>query len=233
VQIIKQLRQNMGISQTDLANALKVSLRTIQLYEKKDANIPMKNLNKIAAYFDLSIADLYFKELKEPDEPYLKGIKRFHHGTIMHVLPNGKILLSAPLLFLSQQENFINADANIAQLNNLTYIDFLLDSFVDVPHIAFEILGDAMNDGSIHSISNGNVVLGQKCELDDMAKAIPNKNSFVIVTKQRIHCKSVTAISQKAQRILCHNLNPSPEYQDFEIVLDEVLAIYQVIKKQF
>ncbi len=62
---IKQLRRKKNLSQSDLAKEIGVSLRTIQLYEKKNANIPIKNLTRIAAYFDLSIAELYLQEVNE------------------------------------------------------------------------------------------------------------------------------------------------------------------------
>ena len=57
--IIKQLRKQRKISQTVLANEIGVSLRTIQHYEKGDIDIPMRKLQKIARFFEVSISDMF------------------------------------------------------------------------------------------------------------------------------------------------------------------------------
>ncbi|MCB0374607.1 MAG: helix-turn-helix transcriptional regulator [Sinomicrobium sp.] len=57
--IIKQLRKQRKISQTALAREIGVSLRTIQHYEKGDIDIPMRKLQKIANFFEVSISDMF------------------------------------------------------------------------------------------------------------------------------------------------------------------------------
>ena len=59
-----------------------VSLRTIQLYERKDANIPIKNLTKIAEYFGLTIAELYMHEVNDMGEAYTKRQPFTKHGSV-------------------------------------------------------------------------------------------------------------------------------------------------------
>ena len=232
MEIIKQLRKKNGISQSDLAMATGVSLRTIQLYEKKDANIPIKNLTKIAEYFNTSIAELYFYEVKEPHQPYIKHT-HLHQGNVLQPLENGKTLLSAPLLLLEAQKTFLENPEDAKLLKGLTYVDFLMDTVGEGLHIAFEILGDSMNDGSAQAISNGNIVLGRKQSTTALAGIEKNLNApFVVVAKDRILCKSITGVSKEKGTILCHSLNPSPEYRDFEVPISEIVGLYRVVKRQ-
>ena len=66
--IIKELRKQRKIGQKTLADEIGVSLRTIQHYEKGDIDIPMKKLQKIARFFEVSIADM-FKEYEASEAP--------------------------------------------------------------------------------------------------------------------------------------------------------------------
>jgi len=55
---------------------------------------------------------------------------------------------------------------------------------------------------------------------------------YVLVCADRIICKQLTGYNKKNNSLQCHNLNPSPEYQDFELPLEDVLQVFKVVKKQ-
>jgi len=216
-----------------LAGVIGVSLRTIQLYEKKDANIPIKNLTKIAEYFGISIAELYFHEVKEPHQPYTKKAY-FNQCNVLQPLENGKILLSAPLVLLGEQKEFLENPEDTEFLKGLTYVDFLMETVAERQYTAFEVLGDSMNDGSDRAISNGNIVLGRKEPITEDESIQKNLGEpFVILTTGRILCKSITAIFKERGMLLCHSLNSSPEYQDFEVPIADIVGLYLVVKKQW
>jgi transcriptional regulator with XRE-family HTH domain len=52
---IKELRQKKGISQTELANQIGVTIRTIQHWEKGSKNITIDKLDRINSYFELNM----------------------------------------------------------------------------------------------------------------------------------------------------------------------------------
>ena len=86
------------MSQTDLAKIVGVSLRTVQLYEKKDANIPIKNLIKIAEHFDHSIAELYSYEANVQNGIHdsQNALTKAHHP--IRPLTKEKFLITVPLV---------------------------------------------------------------------------------------------------------------------------------------
>lgn len=89
--IIKELRQKFGINQTKFAQEIGVSLRKVQLYGRKNANIPMKNLKKIAEFFEMTIPELFIHEFHDPDthgkkRPYTK------HGSVFYPLVSHVLL---------------------------------------------------------------------------------------------------------------------------------------------
>lgn len=233
MQTIKELRQKKGINQSELALAIGVSLRTIQLYEKKDANIPIKNLTKIADFFGFSIAELYSREIKEPQEFYYSKNTFAKHGNTIYPLEGGRFVLRAPLLTIKQQKDFLQQIDDTSFINGLEKIGFLLESVDDTFYMAFEVMGNAMNDGTSNAIPNGAVVLGKTSQASRWSKNnLKMGTPYVIVLKNRIVCKAITGFSIENGAMMCHNLNPSPEYRDFEISASEILGLYEIVKKQ-
>ena len=56
---IKAYRNKMGMTQTDLAIRLGVTMKTVQNYENNNVTIPKKSIEKIAEIFNVSVRDLY------------------------------------------------------------------------------------------------------------------------------------------------------------------------------
>ncbi len=232
--ILKQLRKKKKISQTDLANAIGVSLRTIQLYEKKDANIPIKNLTKIAEYFGLSIAEMYMYEVNENEVVYLNTNMLSKKSNKVYDIEPGKYFIMAPLVSQNQYKQYIKNHTDIDFLERLPKIGFIMNHVTSNKYVAFEIMGDSMDDGSIESIPNKAVVLGEQLEINEKnLSEIKAPNSLkVMICKDRILCKKIVEYREKANAILCTNLNKSPEYQDFELPVTDMLQFFSIVKKQ-
>ncbi len=231
MQIIKQLRRRNGINQSDLAAAIGVSLRTIQLYEKKDANIPIKNLSQIADFFKVSIAELYLQEVNEEESSYGSKKIKSADGNVAYALPNGKYVVTVPVLLSHFHKQFLQE----LRLEDPINMGFVVDNFDAGGYMAFEIIGDAMSDGSIQSIPNGALVLGKSFPKETL---LENNNlellntPLILVSKTRIICKQFTGHNTSNASISCSSLNKSPEYRDFELPLAEIRKVYKVVKRQ-
>ncbi|MGX1928150.1 helix-turn-helix domain-containing protein [Flagellimonas sp. 2504JD4-2] len=227
---IKQLRRKKGINQSDLAKEIGVSLRTIQNYEQQGANIPTKNLSKIAAYFDLSIPELY---LQEENETYVEQKAFIRHGCVFYPMEFGKHHVIVPLILVERQKNYIDSLAE-SRLGNSPYkTGFIIDFLEEDPLKAFEVSGNSMNDGSLDAIPNKAIVLGIKIKKERLSKeSSVLDTSCILVCKDRIICKRITGFDASTNTFHCQNLNKSPEFQDFDLALTEVLEIFRVVKKQ-
>lgn len=230
--IIKQLRRKKNMSQTNLANSIGVSLRTIQLYEKKNANIPIKNLTKIANHFDIGIDQLYANEVNESGTNYDKK-KKLLKGHRISKLGPGKYLLEAPLITDKLQMNFIEKHGNNVFINSLPSIGFVLDQVSVASYLAFEISNASMDNGLINGIPKKAIVLCKQIAKKEVMKRAHDSNAkWVIVHKNSVMCKEITHYNRKNGIVTCHSLNNSPEFPDFVINLEEVKAFYMIIKKQ-
>ena len=231
--IIKQLRRKKNISQSQLGKEIGVSLRTIQLYERKNANIPIKNLTKIANFFDMTIAEMYLQEVNDMGESYTKQQPFTKHGSVFYPLDHGKYLVMAPLVLMEWHKKYIES---LEKQNGRVPFQsaFVIDFLAKEPHRIFEVSGDSMNDSTIHAIPNKAYVLGLGLKKESFTKDDETlwKKSYILVCKGRIVCKQLTGYSKEKGALHCHNLNTSPEFQDFELPLDDVLQIFKIVKKQ-
>lgn len=234
--ILKQLRRKKNVSQTDLAKGIGVSLRTIQLYEKKDANIPIKNLTKIAEFFELSIGELYSREgVRESLGTYdkLDLLTPKAHNRIIKLAP-GRYLVSTPLIISKQQDEYISRFDNPKFLSELPHMDMFIEQVSVGRYVAFEITNNSMDNGGKSSIPDKSVVLGKLVainKIQTMLRDYPDV-AWILIHRNGIMCKKIVSYSKKEKTIRCNSLNSSPEYSDFEIHVDHINQLFMVIKKQ-
>ncbi len=232
--VLKQLRRKKDINQSDLAEAIGVSLRTIQLYEKKNANIPIKNLTKIAQFFGVSISQLYAHEVNEIDLVYDrtdKNAKRVHE--IRKISP-GKYVLITPFVAAEQQDDYIHLFDKRSFISGLVKLGFVIDRVSVANYMAFEIANESMNNGKYNGIPGKAIVLGKQVSIKELKKKIGvvDFQYWVIVHKDGIMCKDVVSYDKKNETIVCQSLNASPEFPDFEIRLADIKQVFAIIRKQ-
>ena len=172
MQIIKELRKKKGVTQTDLAEAIGVSLRTIQTYEKKDASISNKRLEQIAAYFELSAIEMQIREVNEDEATYGNQKPFDHFGSRCYALDFGKTFMLVRLLLAETQEEYAKTVKSDEEAKDVMKTGFVLETLNDSSHLAFEIAGDYMNDGTIQSIPNKSIVLGVEHTVNELNCAI-------------------------------------------------------------
>lgn len=112
-------------------------------------------------------------------------------------------------------------------------IDFIVDKIGHGNYMAFEIKGDSMDDDSKRSFSHGDKVLVRELDRVHWKDGIRfNHYPFwVIVLGKTILCKQIIDHDTKLNQITCHSLNPSPEYQDFTVDLNDVYRLFNVVQK--
>ncbi|WP_299430860.1 helix-turn-helix transcriptional regulator [uncultured Maribacter sp.] len=228
------MRRKKNISQTDLAEAIGVSLRTIQLYEKREANIPRKNLDKIADFFNVSISELYATEVNEINIEYKKPIQKKSKEQAHKIikLGPGKYLVQAPLIIAEKQIKYLEKLEDILFLKQMPLIGFILENVSVSNYAAFEITNNSMFSGDYNGLPNKTIVLGKGVSLKEFGKSFSTADYWVIVLGNSIMCKQITNYNKKENTITCHSLNISPEFPDFTLNLKDVKLLFRVIKKQ-
>lgn len=251
---IKELRKKKKESQSTLASVVGVSLRTIQNYESGDVNIPLNNLKKIAQHYDVPVSYL-FKEndisLEKNDGEYSisfdvdieksdKNSFPTKSGNLIKELSNGKYLLTVPMIPHKAYATYISEFMDADYVSDLTKVSFVVDRVPRGVYRGFEIKNDSMNDATLErgpsrdAILQGDIVLGRELGRQHWKSPL-RTNDFpfwIIVTKHNIICKEIINHDVEKGIITCHSLNDSPEFQDFDLKLDDCLQLFNIVKKQ-
>ena len=90
-----------------------------------------------------------------------------------------------------------------------------------------------MNGGGIYDTPGGAEVLGRRLGKHHWPDGFrPTDYGWIIVSRSGIFHKDIEDTDTPGQ-ILCTSRNPSPEFSDFTLILDEVHSIWKVIKRMF
>lgn len=237
---VKEIRKSLNLSQTDFGKRIGASLRSVQMYEsgntKPSADV-LLNILELDKQINSQkyIVDISNISVNEDSEVY-----KTKSGNIIDELPNGKFLLTVPLLPYKAHATYISEFQDAEYISDLTKVSFIVDRVPRGSYMAFEIQNDSMNDATLDreasrsAILNGDIVLGRELGKQHWDSKL-NTNSYpywIIVHKDTIVCKEIINHDIDRGVIKCHSLNSSPEFQDFELKLNDCHQLFNIIKKQ-
>lgn len=168
---------------------------------------------------------------KNANELYLET----KSGMKYYKLSENEYKMRVPLVPYKAYARYISdtSDTIEAERDQWEEIDFIVDRIGHGNYMAFEIKGDSMDDDSKRSFSHGDKVLVRELDRIYWKDGIRYKQYpyWVIVSGSTILCKQIIKHDIENNQITCHSLNPSPEYKDFVMDLNEVYRLFNVIQK--
>ena len=150
---------------------------------------------------------------------------------------DGEIIIEVPLLNHEAYARYLDdtIEARIYESDKL--VSFAVEKFDTAFHLAFKVYGDSMNDGRLTDTPDKAIVLGREVDkslwFDGGLKIDKYGYGWVILTGRNILFKDIVSFDKSKGLITCHSRNPSPEYSDFELSLNEVHQIFKVLKRIF
>lgn len=154
-------------------------------------------------------------------------------GICYKELSNGKFQMTVPFVPQKAYAKYLDEIRDAEEVTYDTW-DFIVDKIGHGDYRAFEIKGDSMDDDSKRSICNGDIVLARDLARTHWMSPLNIKDFpyWIIVHDNTVICKQIVSHDTKKGTIICHSLNDSPEYsKDFEIKLDEVCKLYNIIQR--
>ena len=195
------------------------------------------NISVLASYFQVSEEWLLSGEGKmdkigslNDNSPHLitkSGVKYFE-------LPNGKFRMRVPFIPIKAYAKYVDEcrDADFF-CGEFEEFDFIVDKVGHGRYFAFEIKGDSMDNDSKRSLSNGDIVLARELGKEHWKDRlhVDDYPNWIIVLGNTILCKQITGQNLEAGEITCHSLNPSPEYSDFTLNLNDVCQLCNIVQR--
>ena len=111
---------------------------------------------------------------------------------------------------------------------------FETDKIVHGKYFAFEMKGDSMDDGKRNSFEEGDKILVRELNRTHWKDGLRfNDHPFwVVVFDSSVLIKQIIDQDLEKGTITFHSLNPSPEYSDFTLKMDDIRALYYVLQKK-
>lgn len=224
-QIILQ-KNSRKLSNNDLGKVIGKTGDAFRMSLKRKS-LNQLEIEKLEQYF--GIENINEQIVNDPKELF-----NTKSGNNFEELSEGKYLMTVPLIPYKAQARYISEYSDAEFISELNRVSFVVDRVVKGKYRAFEIQNDSMNDGTIDSIPDGAIVLGRELQKHHWKNKF-NINTYpfwIIVHQETIVCKQIIDHDTEKGTITCHSLNPSPEYPDFKLNLDEIHQMFNIVKKQ-
>lgn len=146
------------------------------------------------------------------------------------ILLDDVMLLNVPLVQEYAYAGYMSGYSDENYLNDLPTIPFISDKQYKGTYMAFQVRGDSMNDGTIDSYIQGDILLCREINKQYWKSRLHiNKWDFVIVHKtEGILVKKISAHDPETGAITAHSLNQM--YDDMELNLADVAQLFNVVK---
>lgn len=207
-ELIKQYRLELGMTQKELAEAIGATRLSIVKYERGE---PISRRYKEAL-------ELLFKEKSNSLTD--------KYGMRYQPMPCGRYKVDVPFISM----HLINTFIKTGSIDDSS-LCFLKKQIDDGKYFAFEIDNNSMNNNSRYSLALNDIVLTKQIDIDNFHHEYDNKDLWIIILSDSFMCKQIVKVNKSSKEILCHSLNPSPEYSDFSIKLDSIKKIYKIVQR--
>lgn len=240
-EILKQLIKDNNLTASKLATRTDLNRSTVGRIIK-GAVASESTLQKLSNYFNLPIEYLEFgnKEykqhesntthFKEPQTPYYSN----NNGNEFTRIDDNNYIMKMPLIEIPAQAGFCES---YGQVDYITGIDNFHSIIVSEPHkgkyLAFRVKGDSMDCGTSQAITTGSIVTVRELKRELWRDKLKYKERPYWIVCHRDNSypvlKQITKHDTTKGIITCHSTNTSPEFQDFDLHLDEVTALFYVV----
>lgn len=231
---VKKLIEDKGVTPYEVSVKTGVSQSTLsRVLNENTLKLSLKNTEMLAKYFNVSEEWISSGndnnstyDLKEPYIVNKAGIEYYK-------LSNNRYRMRVPFVPMQAYAKYIDEHRDADFWTQDKFYEFLVDSIHHGNYMAFEIKGDSMDDDSRRSLSEGDVVLARELNKDLWRSKLHIENfpNWIIVLDNTILCKQIIHHDTNKGVITCHSLNPSREYSDFTVNLNEVKQLFNIVQR--
>lgn len=234
-----------GIRQEDIAARLGCTQANVSCYLSGRRNFGRRTAEKWGSEFGFNVSWLLTGEgsmfADSPDglaaEVYdnqaefvvenSTGAKFYKRGN--------KLYMTVKLVPFAAYARFIEpTDMIEAERDEWEDVTFEVPSVVHGQYYAFQVKGDSMDNGMRDSFEEGDRVLVRRLNRQYWTDNVRFHEHpyWIVVTKNSILLKQMTCQNKKEGTFTFHSLNPSVEYSDFTLRIDDINSLYYVLKKK-
>lgn len=156
------------------------------------------------------------------------------NGAKFYDLGNGKYRMTVKLVPYCAYGRFANVHDTLEKdRDDWEDESFEVSQIAHGNYLSFEVKNDSMDDGTRQSFEAGDRLLVRELNRIHWRDKLRYTDHpyWVIAFGSSVLIKQIIGQDMERGVITLHSLNPSPEYSDFELSIDEIQKLYYVIKK--
>lgn len=230
-ELLDNIRKREKISQAQIAREIGVS--TQHLSDVKNGRFPFTDelREKIERRYTLSYVHQYANAIPSMEITDVEYIGENRNDGMFFRDAEGKLYISVPHVPYYARGEFPNLAESLEPLGEWGREVYEVDRKASGRYLSFDIRGDSMDNGEWKCLRDGDKVLVRELEYDNWRTLRAGDHRFwVLVFGSSVLIKEISSFDPTTGVITCHSLNPSPEYADFTLSLDDVRHLYYVIK---
>lgn len=157
------------------------------------------------------------------------------NGARFYDLGNGKYRMVTKLVPFCVYGRFANeADTLDPDKEDWEEESFEVSNIAHGNYLSFEIKGESMDDGTRNSFEAGDHVLVRELNRIHWTDRLRYNDYpyWVVVFDSSVLIKQIIHQDLENGTITFHSLNPSPEYCDFQLSLNNIRKLYYVVQKK-
>lgn len=153
-------------------------------------------------------------------------------GITYYKREDGQLLMKVPIVPISALGSPADEYQQILEDFNGELVTIEVNEVHHGSYIAFRIEGDSMDDGTWNGFRKGDTVVVRELSRDKWLPKLHIRDwpYWVVVFGNNVRIKEIVAQDETTGAITLHSLNPSPEYCDFTLNLDEVSRLFNVVQ---
>lgn len=216
---LREARKHLGFSQTDFASQLGIKQGSYSDLERgRNKNISESIVLLLKLNFNLN-PEWIHNGIGEMILPNLNNARSKEINNFMNV----------PLVPVRGKAGYLTGYGDMEFIESLPTIPVIVDRAYKGKYMCFEVDGDSMDDRSADALFDKDVVLGRDIKRELWTSKLHIKDwDFIIVHQDGITIKRITEHDPETGIIKCHSINPI--YDDFELNLNQVYELYNLIK---
>lgn len=219
---IKTIRKLKKLSQEDLANKIGVQKQHISGWETNKYQPNKENLDKLATALGVKLTDLY--NYSEEKHTSVSDIALTYEA-----VQKNREVVAIRVVEAKAQAGYLRGYADPEYMDTLPQIYVSREFERGGNYVAFTVNGDSMDDGTKRSLCQGDVVVGKELQKHYWSSKLHfNRVLFIIVHRDGVLFKQITAHDVATGEITCHSFNP--HYEDFTLNLKEVSQLFYIKK---
>lgn len=234
---LKYLLEKENVSAYRIWKDTAITKGTIANYIEGKTNPNKSNIAILASYFNVNEDWLFKGEGEMVTTPKLKDDKPYlvtKSGAKYYEMANGKYRMRVPFIPIKAYAKYADEYRDVEFAGDkFDEFDFIVDKIGLGRYFAFEIKGDSMDDDSKRSLCNGDIVLARELNKEHWRNKLHTDDypNWIIVLNNTILCKQIIDHDLDKGAITCHSLNTSPEYADFELKLDNICQLCNIVQR--